>query len=44
LWAAAAAPQIITTGLAVATALTASATMRDRDPEITWSVFAVVAR
>jgi len=40
LWAAAAALQIITTGLTVATALTASAVTRDREPEITRSVFA----
>jgi uncharacterized protein YndB with AHSA1/START domain len=42
LWAAAAALQIITIGLTVATALTVRATRRDLDPETTWSVFAAV--
>jgi hypothetical protein len=36
LWAAVAAAQIVTTGLTVATALTAKATMRVRAPESTW--------
>jgi hypothetical protein len=44
LWAAAAAPQIITTGLVVATALIARTAMRDRAPEITCSQFAVARR
>jgi hypothetical protein len=43
LWAAAAAAQIVTTGLTVATALTAKAAMRVRDPESTWSQFAAAA-
>jgi hypothetical protein len=44
LWAAAAAPQIITTGLAVATALTARAAIRRLGPEITCPQFAVGGR
>ncbi|HEX6476862.1 MAG TPA: hypothetical protein VF005_06275 [Acidimicrobiales bacterium] len=43
-WAAAAAPQIITTGPTVATALTARAAIRRLGPEITWSQFAVADR
>jgi hypothetical protein len=39
-WAAAAALQIITTGLTVATALTVKAMTRDLDPDTTRSVFA----
>jgi hypothetical protein len=44
LWAAAAAPQIIATGLTVATALTARTAIRGLRPEITCSQFAVCGR
>jgi hypothetical protein len=38
------AAQIMTTGLTVATALTAKATIRVRAPESTWSEFAAASR